>query len=119
MKRSSSRVSVAAVFVLVICFAAPLLLKARQARAPQVPGFAANQTLLNGPPVVYKSEKLAREANNQLELRLDVQRLYALSTELKDDVDHANPDTTLSLTVVKRTQDIEKLAKQIRDRAKR
>jgi hypothetical protein len=118
MKRSSSRVSVAAVFVSAICFATPLFLKAWQTRAPQVPGFAANQALLNGPPVVYKSEKLAREANNQLELRLDVQRLYALSTELKDEVDH-NPDTTLSLTVLKRTQDIEKLAKQIRDRAKR
>jgi hypothetical protein len=119
MKRSSSRVSVAAVFVLAICFATPLFLMAWQTRAPQVPGFAANQALLNGPPVVYKSEKLAREANNQLELRLDVQRLYALSTELKDEVDHANPDTTLSLAVLKRAQDIEKLAKQIRDRAKR
>jgi hypothetical protein len=118
MKRSSSRVSVAAVFVSAICFATPLFLKAWQTRAPQVPVFAANQALLNGPPVVYKSEKLAREANNQLELRLDVQRLYALSAELKDEVDH-NPDTTLSLTVLKRTQDIEKLAKQIRDRAKR
>jgi hypothetical protein len=50
---------------------------------------------------------------------MDVQRLYALSTELKDEVDHANPDATLSLTVLKRTHDIEKLAKQIRDRAKR
>jgi spore coat polysaccharide biosynthesis protein SpsF (cytidylyltransferase family) len=69
--------------------------------------------------VVYKSEKLAKEANNQVELRMDVQRLYALSTELKDEVDRANSDTTLSVTVLKRTQDIEKLAKQIRDRAKR
>ena len=119
MKRSSSRVSVAVVKVLTICFLTPLALKGWQTRAPQAPGFAANQALLNGPPVVYKSEKLAREANNQLELRLDVQRLYALSTELKDEVDHANPDATLSVTVLKRTQDIEKLAKQIRDRAKR
>lgn len=119
MKRSSSRVSVAAVFVLTICSATPLVLKAWQTRAPQVPGFAANQALLNGPPVVYKSEKLTREANNQVELRLDVQRLYALSTELKDEVDRANPDATLSMTVLKRAQDIERLAKQIRDRAKR
>jgi spore coat polysaccharide biosynthesis protein SpsF (cytidylyltransferase family) len=119
MKRSSSRVSVAALFVLAIWLVTPLFLKARQTRAPELPRFAANQALLNGPPVVYKSEKLAKEANNQLELRLDVQRLYALSTELKDEVDHANPDATLSLTVLKRTQDIEKLAKQIRDRAKR
>jgi hypothetical protein len=50
---------------------------------------------------------------------MDVQRLYALSTELKDEVDRTNPDTVLSLSVLKRTQDIEKLAKQIRERAKR
>jgi len=119
MKRSSSRVSVAAVLVLAIWFFTPLFLKARQTRAPKLPEFAANPALLDGPPVVYKGEKLAREANNQLELRLDVQRLYALCTELKDEVDHANPDAILSLSVLKRTQDIEKLAKQIRDRAKR
>jgi len=119
MKRPSSRVPVAVVFVLTICCAAPLLLKAWQTRAPQAPGFAANQALLNGPPVVYKSEKLAGGANNEVELRMDVQRLYALSTELKDEVDRANPDASLSVTVFKRSQDIEKLAKQIRNRAKR
>jgi hypothetical protein len=69
--------------------------------------------------VVYKSEKLAGGANNEVELRMDVQRLYALSTELKDEVDRANPDASLSVTVFKRSQDIEKLAKQIRNRAKR
>ncbi|HET8965487.1 MAG TPA: hypothetical protein VFN20_04690 [Candidatus Acidoferrum sp.] len=119
MKRSSSRVSVAAVFFLPLCFPVTVVLEAWQTRASQAPGFAANQALLNGPPVVYKSDKLAREANNQVELRLDVQRLYALSTELKDEVDRANPEAVLSVSVLKRTQDIEKLAKQIRDRAKR
>jgi hypothetical protein len=119
MKSLSSRESVAAVFVLALCVAAPLALKAWQTRAPQLPGLAANQALLNGPPVVYKSDKLAGEANNRLELRMDVQRLYALSTELKDEVDRTNPDTVLSMSVLKRTQDIEKLARQIRDRAKK
>ena len=92
MKRLSSRVAIAVVFVLTICSATLLVLKAWQTR----PGarLAANQALLNGPLVVYKSEKLTREANNQLELRLDVQRLYGLSTELKGEVDHANPDAT-------------------------
>ena len=48
-----------------------------------------------------------------------MQRLYALSTELKDEVDRTKSDTVLSMSVLKRTQDIEKLAKQIRERAKR
>jgi len=54
-----------------------------------------------------------------VELRLDVQRLFALSTELKDEVDRSDPEAVLSMSVLKRTQDIEKLAKQIRGRAKR
>jgi len=52
-------------------------------------------------------------------LRLDVQRLYALSTELKDEVDRSDANVVLSMSVLRRTQDIEKLAKQIRERAKR
>ena len=51
--------------------------------------------------------------------RCIVQRLYAMATELKDEVDRTNSKAVLSLSVVKRAQDMEKLAKQIRDRAKR
>jgi len=119
MERLSSRVSVAGVLVLTLCFPATLVVKAWQTRAPQLPGFAANQTLLNGPLVVYKSDKIAREESNQVQMRMDVQRLYALSAELKDEVDRTSPDTVLSFSVLKRTQDIEKLAKQIRDRARK
>jgi hypothetical protein len=120
MKRLSSRVSVALVFLFVSGICAPLVLEAWQSRPPR--NGLSNQALLNAPnpaPVVYKSDQQAREADNQLELRLDVQRLYALSTELKDEVDRTKSDTVLSMSVLKRTQDIEKLAKQIRERAKR
>ena len=50
---------------------------------------------------------------------MDVQRLYAMASELKDEVDKTNANAVLSLAVVKRAQDIEKLAKQIRDRARK
>ncbi len=119
MKRSSSRVSAALVFLSAFCICTPLLLQAWQTRPPRN---GANQALLNGPnptPIVYKSDKQARDAENQLELRMDVQRLYALSVELKDDVDRTDAHTVLSISVLKRTQDIEKLAKQIRERVKR
>jgi hypothetical protein len=119
MKRSSSRVSAGLVFTFALCALAPLILQAWQTRPPR--NGLANQALLNGPnpmSVVYKSDKQARDAENQLELRLDVQRLYALSTELKDEVDRSDPNAVLSVSVLKRTQDIEKLAKQIRERAK-
>jgi len=119
MKRLSSRVSVALVLVVASAVCVPLILQAWQTRPRQA---VPNQALLNGPnpaPVVYKSDKQVREAESQFALRLDVQRLYALSTELKDEVDRTNADSVLSMSVLKRTQDIEKLAKQIRERVKR
>jgi hypothetical protein len=39
-------------------------------------------------------------------------------TELKDQVDKTDATSTLSLSVVKKAQQIEKLAKQIKDLAK-
>jgi hypothetical protein len=120
MKRLSLRVSVALVFAYALCAFTPLILQAWQTRPPR--NGPANQALLNGPnstPVVYKSDKQAREAESLLELRLDVQRLYALSTELKEEVDRSDPKAVLSMSVLGRAQDIEKLAKQIRERAKR
>jgi hypothetical protein len=74
---------------------------------------------LDGRPVTVAGSKQALDRQNQQEIRLEVQRLYAMATELKDEVDKTNADAVLSLSVVKRAQDIEKLAKQIRDRAKR
>ena len=120
MKLLSSRVPVALLFLLAFGICAPLICEAWQTRPPR--NGLPNQASLNGPnptPVLYKSDKQTREAEIQLELRLDVQRLYALSTELKDDVDRSDANALLSVSVLKRTQDIEKLAKQIRERAKR
>jgi len=117
MKLLSSRVSLV---LLAFCICAPLISRAWQTRPPRN-GFP-DQELLNGPnptPVVYKSDKQAREAANQVELRLDVQRLYALSIELKDEVDRSDSKDSFNVSVLKRTQDIEKLPKQIRERVKR
>lgn len=59
------------------------------------------------------------DAENERELRLSVQRLYAMVAELKEEIDHTNPHMTLNASLVKRARDIEKLAKQIKDRAGR
>jgi len=74
---------------------------------------------LNGPPATVDNGKQSVDQQNQLEIRLQVQRLYAMATELKDEVDNTNSNTVLNLAVLKRAQGIEKLAKQIRDRAKK
>ena len=44
--------------------------------------------------------------------------VYKLSGELQDEVDHTDLKATFPLTVVKKAQQIEKLAKQIKDHAK-
>jgi hypothetical protein len=47
-----------------------------------------------------------------------VQKLYELVSELKEQIEKTDATSTLSLSVVKKAQQIEKLAKQIKDRAK-
>jgi len=74
---------------------------------------------LDGKPTSNDDKKQALDQQNEQEIRLAVQRLYAMATELKDEVDNTNSNMVLNVSVLKRTQEIEKLAKHIRDRAKK
>jgi hypothetical protein len=87
--------------------------------SPNAPSELNALDRLNGPPATVDNGKQSVDQQNQLEIRLQVQRLYAMATELKDEVDNTNSNTVLNLAVLKRAQEIEKLAKQIRDRAKK
>jgi len=60
------------------------------------------------------------DMNRQLNttLRTEVEKLCEMANELRTDMMHSNPSETLSLTLVKKAQAIEKLAKQIKDQAK-
>ena len=51
------------------------------------------------------------------QMKKDVERLLQLATELKDEVDKTNSEI-LSLKVIKKAGDIEKLAKKIQNRMK-
>jgi hypothetical protein len=74
------------------------------------PGFDGPQA--TGP------DKKAIDRQNQKEIRADVTKLYELVSELKDQIDKTDSASTLSVSVVKKAQQIEKLAKQIKDLAK-
>ncbi|HUQ49966.1 MAG TPA: hypothetical protein VM056_04555 [Terriglobales bacterium] len=50
-------------------------------------------------------------------LKKDTDQLLKLATELKASVDKANKDT-LSLEVIRKTEEVEKLAKQVREKMK-
>lgn len=61
-----------------------------------------------------KQEK-GRNAERQKRLVSDTDKLLALAKELKDEVEKSNKDT-LSVDVVKKASEIEKLARTVKDR---
>jgi hypothetical protein len=54
-----------------------------------------------------------------MEIRSDAQKLLAMATDFKAQVDHTNLSATLPLSLIQEARKIEKLAKQIQDRMKR
>ena len=84
------------------------------------PNAPSNQNVpagMNGPDLI-KPDKPPANPVIQSQIASSVQQLLKLATELKEEVDHTNLNTTFSLAFVKKAQQIEKLAKQIKDKAK-
>ena len=89
----------------------------------------------NAPPPVYTGESPSERAEDvwnaqqhkamekkanlqrQQDIRKDTEKLLELATELKQEVDKSNEDT-LSLGVVKKAEEIEKLAKTVKNKMK-
>lgn len=72
---------------------------------------------MNGPKPTTTDGRAVSFAN-QKELREDVSRLYGMVSELKEQVERTDANSMLSVSLVKKAQDIEKLAKQIKGLAK-
>ena len=94
--------------------AAPIALFARGATAHQM-GRRPGQTdplsdPMNQPPAL--DPKKIQE-HNQKTIVQDIQRLYKLAGELKDEVEKTDSTITLSLPMVQKAKEVEKLAKQI------
>jgi len=51
-------------------------------------------------------------------LREDIVRLYGMASDLKEQIQRTDSNAMLSVSLVKKAQQIEKLAKQIKDLAK-
>lgn len=64
-------------------------------------------------------ERRQKEANKkrQEEIREDTEKLYQLAGELKSAVDKSN-EHLLSLDVVKKAEEVEKLAKKVKEKMK-
>lgn len=55
---------------------------------------------------------------NQKDIQADVERLFKLAEELKDQVAKTDSSEVLSLPLIKKAEEIEKLAKQIKNLAR-
>jgi len=60
----------------------------------------------------------AIERANQKEIRIDIAKLYEMVAELKEQIEKTDANSILSLSVVKKAQQIEKLAKHIKGLAR-
>lgn len=95
---------------------APQQLPSQQPAAP--PRLDVPQTEEPGPAVPSRIQKdMEKKANEQrqADLKRDTERLLRLSTELKDYVDKSN-ENILSVDVIKKADEIEKLAHSVKTR---
>ena len=92
-----------------------------QARTPQnpipqaPPPGAAPDTSLSPPALTDPKVTLKR---NQTQIREDVEKLYALAVELRDQVEKTETTQVLSLPMIQKAEQIEKLAKQVKTLAR-
>jgi hypothetical protein len=99
--------------------ATPLLLSGMQMSPQPIPSpHAPNPNFppgLDGPDLRPSTGNKRTDPQIQGEIRANVLKLYQLAFELKEQTEKTDSSTTLSLNVVKTAQQIEKLAKQIRN----
>jgi nitric oxide reductase activation protein len=81
------------------------------------PQQGADDAARNGTIHIEQDVEKARNIERQKKLIADTEKLLSLANELKVDVDKSNKDT-LSLDVIRKADEIEKLAHSVKDRMK-
>jgi spore coat polysaccharide biosynthesis protein SpsF (cytidylyltransferase family) len=77
---------------------------------------AANNAFSSDPHQLLQQELIARSvADRQSQLRIDTEKLVTLTAELKQHVDKAGVNI-LSIDVIKKAQEIQKLAKSVQEK---
>jgi hypothetical protein len=108
------------IFALIIAFLLTVGICSARAQNQRLPPLAQPQ--VQSPEDESKSKverNMAKKANQerQAALRRDTEKLYKLATELKDYVDKTN-ENVLSFDVVKKAEEIEKLAHSVKEKMK-
>ena len=88
-------------------------------RLPTPPDSAQNDAdKTNPPPQPNTRARRAQLARDEKEFREGVERLYQLTTELRQGVQQTPASDVLSVSMVKKAETIEKLAKELKNKAK-
>ena len=72
---------------------------------------------MNIPPEMQREMTKRMNKDRQESLKKDTDRLFQLATELKQSVDKSN-ENVMSLDVIRKAEEIEKLAKQVKEKMK-
>jgi hypothetical protein len=101
--------------LLLLMLASPLSLLAQN--SAQSPHLHNPNAVPEDPDRQAMDKEMLKKANQerQAQLRRDTERLYELSTQLKQYVDKSN-ENTLSLEVIKKAEEIEKLAHSVKEK---
>lgn len=108
---------------LILCFCVVTLVtmpsSAALAQIPQPPSPGVPQPTPEDDARVKMEKDMAKKANQQrqAELKRDTEKLFKLANELKDYVDKSN-ENVLSLDVLKKAEEIEKLAHSVKEKMK-
>ncbi len=85
---------------------------------PPQPAETPNPAEIHSNPQATAAAKRAMLRRNEKEFREGVERLYQLTGELREEVQNTATTDVLSVRMVKKTEEIEKLAKLLKTRAK-
>jgi hypothetical protein len=101
---------------LLLVFCSPQQLSSQQQQpVPPRLGLPQDESNPSIPPQIQKDMEKRANEQRQAELKRDAERLLKLSTELKEYVDKSNQNI-LSLDVIKKADEIEKLAHSVKTR---
>ena len=114
--------SIVVTFALVLASAVAVMAQRSGGPPAMPPPIAPPQQQVGPPPDVWQQQQqkgMEKQANlqRQQDIKKDTAKLLELATELKQAVDKSS-ENTLSLDVVKKAEQIEKLAKSVKEKMK-
>jgi len=91
---------------------------ARPQQAPVIPQDKkpGQEPGAEGPALPTADKRLLED--NEKDIRKKVERLYELATELKAEVNKTDSSKVLSLNLMQKAEEVEKLAREIKNRSK-